>query len=265
MGALNFLRRFPGRCQRLGRAIRTVGRGQRFGSRIATDSERVKGEAENPFRAYFDSVNTGPGIWKWRHYFDIYERHFARFRGRSDVQLLEIGIYSGGSLGMWRQVIGSGCHVHGVDIEPACRAYTEEGVSIHIGDQADRAFWGRLKEELPPLDIIIDDGGHLPEQQIVTLEEALPLLKPGGVFVCEDIHHPMNLFHFYVMGLASQLNVSEPAEALPDGFRVPANGLQELVESVSFYPYAVVIETRSRRLGELRSQKRGTAWQPFFG
>ena len=25
--------------------------------------------------AYFDSVIDGPGVWKSRHYFDIYERH----------------------------------------------------------------------------------------------------------------------------------------------------------------------------------------------
>ena len=264
MGAFNFLRRFPGRCQRLGQAIRTVRRGQRFAAGMPISSREAGVEAANPFRAYFDVVEEGPGIWKWRHYFDLYERHFSRFRGQSEIHLLEIGIYSGGSLGMWREVFGPSCHVHGVAIEPACRTYAREGVSIHIGDQGDRAFWTRLRRELPPLDIVIDDGGHLPEQQIVTLEEALPLLKPGGVYVCEDIHHPMNLFHFYVMGLASQLNVSEPAEELPDGFRVPANGVQELVESVSFYPYAVVIETRSSRLGELRSQKHGTAWQPFF-
>src|SRR4051812_44526614 len=53
----------------------------------------------NPLRAFFDARREGPGIWKWTHYFDIYHRHFARFVGR-EVHVLEIGIYSGGSLEM---------------------------------------------------------------------------------------------------------------------------------------------------------------------
>lgn len=44
---------------------------------------------------YFVTHNTGPGIWKWLHYFDIYHRHLQKFRGK-EVNILEIGIYSGG-------------------------------------------------------------------------------------------------------------------------------------------------------------------------
>jgi hypothetical protein len=36
----------------------------------------------NPLREFFDSRKQGPGIWKWNHYFDIYDRHFRRFRGQ---------------------------------------------------------------------------------------------------------------------------------------------------------------------------------------
>src|ERR1700691_5478614 len=50
---------------------------------------------------YLDGHEEGPGIWKWQHYFPIYDRHFAKFKGR-EVHVVEIGIYSGGSLGMWR-------------------------------------------------------------------------------------------------------------------------------------------------------------------
>ena len=34
-------------------------------------------------------------------YFNIYERHFERFRARSPV-MLEIGVMGGGSLAMWK-------------------------------------------------------------------------------------------------------------------------------------------------------------------
>jgi len=58
-------------------------------------------------------------------------------------------------------------------------------------------------------DIVIDDGGHRPEQQIVTLEELLPHIRPGGVFLCEDVHDEFNKFMFYINGLSHRLKRME--------------------------------------------------------
>lgn len=46
--------------------------------------------------SYFDN-NSGRFIFKWHHYFGIYERHFIAFRNRP-IRLLEFGVYQGGSL-----------------------------------------------------------------------------------------------------------------------------------------------------------------------
>jgi len=54
----------------------------------------------NELVRYFEN-NDKNLIVKLSHYFEIYERHFARFRG-SDVHILEIGVYQGGSLQMWK-------------------------------------------------------------------------------------------------------------------------------------------------------------------
>src|SRR5688572_22405202 len=108
----------------------------------------------NPLRAFFEARRTGPGIWKWQHYFDIYHRHLARFVGRQP-HVMEIGVYSGGSLDMWRAYFGAGCRIYGVDLQPACKAYEREDTKIFIGDQGDRAFWRSL--QLPALDVLIDD------------------------------------------------------------------------------------------------------------
>jgi hypothetical protein len=59
-------------------------------------------------------------------------------------------------------------------------------IKIFIGDEEDRKFWRRFKAEVPAVDIVIDDGGHQTQQQVVTLEELLPHLRPGGVYICED-------------------------------------------------------------------------------
>ena len=52
----------------------------------------------NPLERYFRR-NHGRLIHKWVHYFDIYDRHFSRFRGRPIV-VLEFGVFHGGSLQM---------------------------------------------------------------------------------------------------------------------------------------------------------------------
>jgi len=41
---------------------------------------------------------------------------------------------------------------------------------------------------VPRIDILIDDGGHTPAQQIATLEELYLHIQPNGVYVCEDLH-----------------------------------------------------------------------------
>ena len=130
---------------------------------------------------FFDGRQTGPGIWKWRHYFPIYERHFEKFRGR-EVHFLEIEIYSGGSLDMWREYLGPRAYIYGVDIEPSCKAYEGNRTRIFIGDQADPKFWADFRQQVPILDAVLDDGGHVFHQQVATVNELLPHLRPGGVF-----------------------------------------------------------------------------------
>ncbi len=220
---------------------------------------------ENALLAYFNEHKAGPGIWKWQHYFDIYQRHFAQFVGR-EVHVVEVGIYSGGSLPMWKHYFGPGCRVYGVDIEEACKAYRDETTRVFIGDQADRAFWAKLRSEVPRVDILIDDGGHQPEQQIVTLEEMLPHLSPGGVYLCEDIHGTTNGFAAYLHGLATELHAIATA-LMPDGqpgAAFTASRLQSGISSIHLYPFAAVIEKRTRPVERLVAPKHGTQWQPFL-
>jgi hypothetical protein len=114
---------------------------------------------------------------------------------------------------MWRRYFGPKCRVTGIDIEPACKVYEGDGIHIAIGDQADRGFWKRFRADVPYIDVIIDDGGHSPEQQRITLEETVPYLRPGGVYICEDIGGGTgNPFAAYAHALADQLNTRSSYE-----------------------------------------------------
>jgi len=215
----------------------------------------------NPLWEYFQKCKEGHGIWKWEHYFDIYHRHFAQFIGKK-VNVLEIGVYSGGSLEMWRSYFGEKSHIYGVDIEEACKAYENDYTTIFIGDQADRDFWRTFRERVGGVDILIDDGGHTPEQQQITVEEMLPCLKPGGVYLCEDVHGYFNRFSGFACGLVNDLNHLN---------RIPGSMLQSSVSpfqssihSIHFYPYVVVIEKNRVPPTKLSAPKHGTEWQPFL-
>lgn len=217
---------------------------------------------DNPLRAYFEAHREGHGIWKWLHYFEIYDRHLRRFVDQQ-AHVVEVGIYSGGSLDMWKQYFGAGSHLYGVDIEPACKAYEGPQTRVFVGDQADRGFWQQFRREVPTVDVFIDDGGHFPEQQIVTLEEMLPHLRPGGVYICEDIHGVLNGFSAFAHGLADNLNAaSEPAPGHELGFK--PTPFQRATLSFHFYPFVCVIEKHAHPLDQLVAPRRGTEWQPFL-
>jgi len=140
----------------------------------------------NDLERFFEA-NTDRLIHKWRHYFEIYDRHFARFRGQSP-HVVEFGVSQGGSMRMWKDYFGAGATIHGVDINPHCKQFEEDGVHIHIGDQENRGFLRELAQRLPKIDILIDDGGHTMRQQIHTFEELFAKVSDTGVYLIEDLH-----------------------------------------------------------------------------
>lgn len=144
-------------------------------------------DENNSLKNYFYENQLRPAIHKWMHYFEIYDKHFSKFRGR-EIVVLEIGVSKGGSLGLWRSYFGEKAEIYGVDIDPDCKRYSGPKTRILIGDQGDPSFLRFLAESIPSIDILIDDGGHRMNQQIATFEALYNCIKPGGVYLCEDCH-----------------------------------------------------------------------------
>ena len=141
----------------------------------------------NPLEKYFRKNQAGRRIHKWLHYFEIYHRHLQRFRGKRIV-VVEFGVQYGGSLQMWRKYFGRRAKIYGVDIDPRCKRSDGRRTKVFIGDQADRDFLQSIVDETGPIDVVIEDGGHFPAQQIATFEVLYPHMKPDGVFLIEDLH-----------------------------------------------------------------------------
>lgn len=141
----------------------------------------------NPLYAYFLAHRTGRLLDKWVHYFPIYHRHLERWRGKAP-RVLEIGVYQGGGLDLWEHYLGPTAVLVGLDIDEAAIRMADPRRTIVLGDQADPEFLRSLVESHGPFDVIIDDGGHTMEQQIVSIETLFPLLAEGGTYLVEDTH-----------------------------------------------------------------------------
>ncbi|WP_067439637.1 class I SAM-dependent methyltransferase [Nocardioides jensenii] len=208
--------------------------------------------SKNPLETYFRNNSDGRLIHKWLHYFEIYHRHFERFRGRKPV-VLEFGVSQGGSLEMWRDYFGRGAKIHGVDINPKCKELERRRSKIFIGDQADREFLRSIVDEIGPVDVVIEDGGHQFDQQIHTFEEIYPTMAEDGVFLIEDLHTsywPKNFgggvrkpgtFIEYAKNLSDQLNAWHSRQ--PRKFQV--DEFTRTTKSMHFYDSIIAFERGS--------------------
>ena len=137
-------------------------------------------------KSYFEN-HKGNSINKWMHYFEVYDFWFKKYKNKPLV-ILEIGVFQGGSLKMWRDYFGDKAQIIGIDINPECKQFESEKTKIFIGSQEDRTFLKNLKNQIPKIDILIDDGGHMMNQQIVAFEELYDHIKDDGIYLCEDLH-----------------------------------------------------------------------------
>ena len=199
---------------------------------------------------------------KWSGYFDVYERHLSRFVEKHP-SILEVGILGGGSLELWEKYF-NGATITGIDIVPQCADYKYEfPVEIIIGNQESPEFWQDFWVERNPYDIIIDDGGHTMNQQIVTLENCYPHLADGGIYVVEDVHtsywdnwgglfrRPATFLE-YSKRIVDHLNKQHFTQSL-----LPENELKifEDLYSVYFYNSMVVFEKKANQKFEIVDNK----------
>lgn len=115
---------------------------------------------------------------------DKYDQVLSKFRN-DPVNFLEIGVYGGASVKMWKEYFQNGT-IYALDIEDK-KHFEEDRIVIDIADQGKRdvitnVFSGK------EFDIILDDGGHRMDQQQISLSCLLPRVKSGGIFIIEDLH-----------------------------------------------------------------------------
>ena len=125
-------------------------------------------------------------VWTLTHdYLASYELHFGKFITQA-IDLLEIGVQYGGSLRMWEEFFPK-AKIIGIDIDPECSKVSAGRISVVVGDQGDRDFLDDFSKD-KTFDIVIDDGSHQVTHQIGTFQRLWPIVKPGGLYIIEDLH-----------------------------------------------------------------------------
>ena len=132
-------------------------------------------------------TNSGRRIYKWKHYFPIYERHFKDFVHKP-LTFFEIGVGRGGSLQMWKRYFGPHARIIGIDVVPEHREFEEDQIEIRIGAQQDHRFLQSLLDEFGPPDIVLDDGSHLMSHVVSSFQFLYPRITKNGIYMVEDLH-----------------------------------------------------------------------------
>lgn len=194
----------------------------------------------------------GKLIHKWDHYFEIYEKYFSKYR-EGKINMLEIGISHGGSLQLWKKYFGGSAQIFAIDINPECAKLEEENTTIFIGSQEDPVFLAEIMKKMPPLDIIIDDGGHTMEQQKTSFGSLYPKLKDGGVYLVEDTC--TSYWYKFHGGYKNPGSFIEYSKGLIDALyewhfegapKVKINEITRNINCISFFDSIVVFEKKHR-------------------
>eukprot|EP01062_Namystynia_karyoxenos_P031313 TRINITY_DN23231_c0_g1_i1.p1 TRINITY_DN23231_c0_g1~~TRINITY_DN23231_c0_g1_i1.p1 ORF type:complete len:669 (+),score=166.19 TRINITY_DN23231_c0_g1_i1:93-2099(+) len=211
----------------------------------------------------------GHGYDRW------YQWYMDPLRDRK-TRLFEIGIDSGASTAMWRKYFPK-LELHGMDYSKTMAADRNRSLShqkdikVFSGDQANveqlRAMVRSFGER--SMDVIVDDGGHVPTQQLNSFKVLFrDLLRPGGIYTIEDLEgsywgrHGMYSCSLYG-GLGKRGTMIELMKLFIDTINRAAwdatgsrcvleTGADAQVESVLFAPNVAIFTKKGRRSGAPR-------------
>jgi SAM-dependent methyltransferase len=104
-----------------------------------------------------------------------------------EVAVLELGVYQGGSLKMWRDYFPSGVVV-GIDRLPVLIDDASGRIHALQGDQRNTNTLSRAAEYAPGgFDLIVDDCSHIGTATKISFWHLFTHhLKPGGIYAIED-------------------------------------------------------------------------------
>ena len=119
------------------------------------------------------------------NYLNAYQHFLAPFKDKV-IDLVEIGIFNGGSAKTWLDYFQNAT-IHCIDIDPSrANSITHPRYKGYAIDHGNLRRITRIISGINPT-VLIDDGSHFWEHQIITLLNLAPLVREKGVVIVEDL------------------------------------------------------------------------------
>ena len=167
---------------------------EQIGEKIVTGERIVIGDRNLVgIEETMDAIAKRVGTDKVNHGFTkyFYPIHFHKLR-YNKVKMLEIGLFHGDSVHLWTEYFE--------DLDMNVVEYKQDYIDNEKLRFPEVKFTNVNMENIEDIkqfvqsnepgsfDIVLDDGGHTMKQQINALVHMISLVKPGGMFVMEDVH-----------------------------------------------------------------------------
>ena len=135
-------------------------------------------------------TDKGTEYWYSHGFTDFYESYFEKIENPT---ILEIGTGDGGSAKMLNRFFDGECTIYTVDINSECAKNVEgyDNIKFINLDCSNEEIINKLFNEILTnidFDIIIEDGSHLWDHQMISLYFLSKHLKNNGIYVLEDLH-----------------------------------------------------------------------------
>jgi GR25 family glycosyltransferase involved in LPS biosynthesis len=143
--------------------------------------ERESQHSEISLSSMFDSQKYNTDKNDLGYLNNFYDDFFCEIKN-TPINLMEIGVYNGGSIKLWKDWLHLDSKIYAADI-----SYFDhiEGTFSIIGDMYSYDQVSKFDNEY--FDVIIDDGPHSFESFVLVMQRYFTKLKKGGTLIIEDI------------------------------------------------------------------------------
>lgn len=132
------------------------------------------------------NTDKGTVAYEAHGYTEEYSKYIP---SKGHYNLLEIGVWHGDSVKMWREY-NPDMNIRAVDIDESCLKWLDSSFHpcIYIGDATNPVFMKEIIDAHENPDFIVDDGSHRCDDIIKAFDILYPHLKCGGYYFIEDLH-----------------------------------------------------------------------------
>lgn len=194
----------------------------------------------------------------WHDYLGLYERALLHMPLNSNV--LEFGVLCGSSMALWSEYFPNGKVLgidrdlgpffgpHGLEALISHGAFSRGNVYVMEANTLDATVLDHIKRLGFEFDVMVDDASHNAQDQIARFEFFFPELRPGGVYIIEDIHSWPFLDSDVALSYFAKLSASVYIKQEPlmgshqiRQLRQGSNDWRHQIESVNFMRDVVIV------------------------